>query len=337
LIDFRYHLVSIIAIFLALAIGIVVGATALQPVTVAGLNAASKAEKQQNDQLRAQNRQLGQQVGADSAFAQTASGTLLNNVLTGEQVVLVLAPGADGPTVTGVTKTLQRAGASVTGQVVLTSQFFDTGSANEQALRSAATDLAPPGVTLPATQADPQIAGQQAAAQVIAAAAVNKDGVATMTPQDSQRILNGFGQQGFLQISGNNGAALSGQATMAVVVIPATAPSVQSGAPFNLALVSLTQVLQEQSRGAVMAGSTGGSGPGSAINAVENGGAGVALTTVDNSDTESGQIVVAWALRELLEHATPASYGAGPGTVPSPAPSPLPSQPASSPPPKKRA
>ena len=30
MIDFRYHLVSIVAVFLALAIGIVVGATALK-------------------------------------------------------------------------------------------------------------------------------------------------------------------------------------------------------------------------------------------------------------------------------------------------------------------
>ena len=34
MIDFRYHLVSIVAVFLALAIGIVVGATQLKSVTV---------------------------------------------------------------------------------------------------------------------------------------------------------------------------------------------------------------------------------------------------------------------------------------------------------------
>ena len=49
MIDFRYHLVSIIAVFLALAIGIVVGATALQPATVKLLNAASVAEKQRRE------------------------------------------------------------------------------------------------------------------------------------------------------------------------------------------------------------------------------------------------------------------------------------------------
>ena len=38
MIDFRYHLVSIIAVFLALAVGLVVGATALAPKTEAALS-----------------------------------------------------------------------------------------------------------------------------------------------------------------------------------------------------------------------------------------------------------------------------------------------------------
>ena len=50
------------------------------------------------------------------------------------------------------------------------------------------------------------------------------------------------------------------------------------------------------------------------------------LTTVDNADTVTGQIIVAQALNELLEpNATPAAYGVRPGAVPSPAPSVTPS------------
>jgi Copper transport outer membrane protein, MctB len=330
LIDFRYHLVSIVAVFLALAIGVVLGSTALQPHVVNLLKKASTNEQTRNNQLHAQNAQLSQQLAADNAFAQVAARPLLHDLLAGERIVLVLAPGADGQTVSGVTTALQQAGATVSGQVILTSQFFDTSATTEQVLKSTAVNLAPQGIALPTTQADPQISGQQAAAQVIAAAIVNKDGLATMSAKQSQQILAGFGQQNFLQISGANGASLAGQATMAVVVIPNTIPSAQASGPFNLALVSMTQDLQESSKGAVLAGSIAGSGSGSAIDAVTSGGAGVALTTVDNADSESGQIVVAQALRELLNPgATPTSYGAGPGTVPSPAPSPIPSPSAS--------
>ena len=140
---------------------------------------------------------------------------------------------------------------------------------------------------MPHAAADPQISGQQAAAQIIAAAIVNKDGLMpTLTAQQSQQILTGFGNAGFLQINGVNGnAALAGQATMAVVVLPATVPPAKTAVPFNLALISFTQDLQEASKGALLAGSLKGSGPRSAIDAVIGGSAGVALTTVDNAET----------------------------------------------------
>jgi hypothetical protein len=113
---------------------------------------------------------------------------------------------------------------------------------------------------------------------------------------------------------------------MAVVVVPGTVPPSSTSGPFNLALISLANDLQEASKGAVLAGPLLGSGPRSAIDAVISGAAGVTLTTVDNADTATGQIMVAQALREMLKpKATPTAYGVRPGTVPSPAPSASPS------------
>lgn len=339
MIDFRYHLVSIVAVFLALAIGLVVGSQALSPAVQDRLNKASVAEAKTNKMLYAHNTQLKNQISADEAFAQAAESSLLRGLLAGEHVVLVLAPGADGQTVDGVTTALEKAGASVTGQVVLSSQFFDTGAVTEQQLKTTASNLAPAGISLPGSASNPQISGQQAAARVIAAAIVNKDGLATLTAGASQRILNGFGSAGFLQINGiNGGAALAGQATMAVVVLPGTVPPAKIGVPYNLALVWMAQDLQQASKGALLAGSLKGSGPRSAIDAVVSGSAGVTLTTVDNAETVIGQIVVAQALAELLKpHASPAAYGVRPGVVPSPAPSSVATSSASpSPPPRKK-
>ena len=126
-------------------------------------------------------------------------------------MVLVLAPGADGPTVNGVTRALKGAGAIVTGQVVLSSQFFDTGATTEQQLETTATSLAPTGLTLPNSSADPQVSGQQAAAQVLAATLVNKIGVPTLSPQQIQQILTGFANAGFLQINGPAGGTVTGR------------------------------------------------------------------------------------------------------------------------------
>ena len=96
MIDFRYHLVSIVAVFLALAIGIVVGPRRWHPeVGQQAQQAALTSAEKRNTALCAQNAQLKQQIAADNAFAQAATGTLLAGLLTGQRVVLVIAPGAD--------------------------------------------------------------------------------------------------------------------------------------------------------------------------------------------------------------------------------------------------
>jgi hypothetical protein len=339
LIDFRYHLVSIIAVFLALAIGIILGSEAIKPTVQSTLYTEVKTAQQNNHKLYQQNGQLTQRLAFDNSFAQAASGTLLTDRLTGQSVVLVLAPGADSSTVNGISSALRRAGAKVTGQVLLATQFFDTSTTSESALRSTAINAAPPGIALPKSSNDSQISGQQAAAQVIATAIVAKDGAQTMPASQTQSILSQFGQQNFLQVSGAHGARLAGQATMAVVVIPGTVPPLKVSDTLNLALISLTKDLQEVGDGALLAGNYAGSGPGSAIDAVTSGGAGVALTTVDDAGSETGQIVVVQALRQMLDpHATPTSYGAGPAAAPSPAPSPSvsPSPSPSTTPPKKK-
>ncbi len=47
MIDFRYHLVSIVAVFLALAIGIVLGSTELQGTTLDALRGVNGSLKSQ--------------------------------------------------------------------------------------------------------------------------------------------------------------------------------------------------------------------------------------------------------------------------------------------------
>lgn len=337
MIDFRYHLVSIIAVFLALAIGIVVGSVAFSPNVANTLNNELKKAAKANSALFARNSQLKQQISADDSFAQAASDTLLNHLLAGQQVVLVTAPGADAATVKGIGTALTTAGATLTGTVALTPQFFDSSAATESRLTATAVQVAPPSVST-ANIAGAQIAGQQAAAKVIAAAVMDKPGVTPVTSGQASRVLTGFGDGGFLQVTNSSGGAtnLSGPATLAVVVTPATTPANASSlSPENLALVYLTHYLQQSGNAALLAGSLQGSGNGSAIDAVTSGGAGVAVTTVDNADSVTGQIIVAQALRELIDHpGTPATaYGVGPSSVPSPAPT---SQPTPSTSPSKR-
>jgi hypothetical protein len=320
-IDFRYHLVSIVAVFLALAIGIIVGVTALQPSTLKALDKTSKSLERQINSVQASNGNLKRQITNDNAFAQAGSGLLLDHLLTGKQVIIVTAPGADSATVSGITGALRQAGADVTGQVALQQAFFVTAASTQSNLDALAQQLVPPGVSLggEGTQANanPQIAGQQQAAQVIAAALVTKDGPG-VDASKSKQILAGFAQHGFLGVSTPSLAP----ATLAVVVIPGSPPAGGDSDPANLALLSLAAQLDTTGQGAVLAGSQPGSGPGSAIDEVSGGGSGIQLSSVDNANTEIGQIMVAQALSLRLSGHQAASYGIGPAAVPSPAPTP---------------
>ena len=70
----------------------------------------------------------------------------------------------------------------------------------------------------------------------------------------------------------------------------------------------------------MLAGTLPGSGTGSAIDDLINGSTGLRLSSVDNANTETGQILVAQALTYLLAGKKPAAYGVASGVVPSPAP-----------------
>ena len=322
MIDFRYHLVSIVAVFLALAIGIVIGASALKPETLKVLDRASRVEKQQISSLQTEKKNMQAQIASDQAFAQAAAPHLLANLLDGQKVVIVTAPGADGPTVSGISAALHQAGANVTGQVQMQPAFFETSASTQNTLDTLATRLAPLGVT-PGSQeaqlgANALIGGQEEAGQVIASALVN-DGPG-LSGNQAKSILGGFANAGFLQLNPAGGATELSQADLAVLVIPATAPAAGDSDPENLALLALSEQLMRASHGAVMAGSLPGSGTGSAIDDLVNSSTGIQLSSVDNANTETGQILVAQALNYLVAGKKPAAYGVVSGAVPSPAP-----------------
>ena len=336
MIDFRYHLVSIVAVFLALAIGIVVGATALKPKTEEVLDNESRIAQHQISQNRTTIRNLELEIASNDALAQAAAPRLLAGLLEGQRVVLVTAPGSDGATISGITSDLNRAGAKVAGQVQLQNPFFDTSAARQSSLDILASKVAPSGITpgylSSQSYVNAQIAGQQEAAQVLAPALVTKSATDLPASQTSE-ILTGFAQQGFLQLS--SGSVAPPQATLAVVVIPGSPPSADAS-PENLALLSLAQQLALNSRGVVLAGSLGGSltgsGPGSAIDELINGNTGIRsqVSSVDDADHASGQILVAQALSYLLNGQKAKAYGMSTTLVPDPAPTPAPSATSSS-------
>ena len=319
MIDFRYHLVSIVAVFLALAIGIVVGSTALKPAVLTGLQKTATAEKGRIDALYARNAQLNNQLRAAEAYAQSGEHLALGGLLDGQRVVLVTAPGFPGAVATGVSSALTLAGATVTGQVQLQSQFFTAG--NQADLDTRNRQLTPAGVTLRSGTPQAQ------AGELIASAILTKNGPtqppAGVADATGKSILNGYAAGGFLSVSGNPAA----RATLAVVIIPAAPPATSGASTASQILVTVAQQLNLADEATVVAGQLSGSGPGSAIDVMRSGGQSDHFSSVDNADTPIGQIVTAQALYEQMTLGKSGSYGSltsasAPGPSPAPTPSP---------------
>ncbi|MCU1370002.1 MAG: putative channel-forming protein [Ilumatobacteraceae bacterium] len=131
MINIRYHIVSITAVFLALGIGVALGSTFLDKATVNVLERQiSSAENrirstnEENDRL---NQQVSQARERDASLILVGSESLLADQLTDVPVLVVAAPGVDNDAISVMQTILQRSGADFRGTVQLADKLDFTG------------------------------------------------------------------------------------------------------------------------------------------------------------------------------------------------------------------
>ncbi len=125
MIDFRYYLVSIVSIFLALAVGIVLGAGPLQQDIGARLTEQIKTLRAEKTQLRTDLDTARRNAAARDTFSSAVAPAVLKGRLTGKTVALVVAPGVDADLVKNATASLIAAGAKVGSTVTLNDVWAD--------------------------------------------------------------------------------------------------------------------------------------------------------------------------------------------------------------------
>lgn len=167
MIDFRYHLVSIISIFLALAVGIVLGAGPLQGNLGSQLTdqvSALRAEKQDlNDRLAASE----ERVAAGEEYAAAVSDRVIEGALTGHEVVVIVLPSADGTLVDLVEEAVETSGATLNATVTIEDDWFDPALAPDR-VEAAAAAASTLGLSS-------SLSGDALLAQVLARLAVSTD------------------------------------------------------------------------------------------------------------------------------------------------------------------
>jgi hypothetical protein len=125
MIDFRYYLVSIVSIFLALAVGIVLGAGPLQGDIGASLTEQIKTLRTEKTQLRTDLDAARRDAAARDSFSSAVAPAVAKDRLTGKTVALVVAPGVDSDLVKNATASLVAAGAKVGSTVTLNDLWAD--------------------------------------------------------------------------------------------------------------------------------------------------------------------------------------------------------------------
>ncbi len=128
MINFRYHIVSLMAVFLALSVGIAVGVTLGSSVDQ-GLTDAAVQDRKQVQDLRVE---LDRRQVLDEyrdAYATRAGAILTEAVLADERVALVVMPDAPNAVVDTLAAAITQSGGTLTRTVTINTSAFDPSKA----------------------------------------------------------------------------------------------------------------------------------------------------------------------------------------------------------------
>ncbi|MFI6792767.1 copper transporter [Nonomuraea sp. NPDC050383] len=310
MIDFRYHLVSIVAIFLALAVGIVMGTTLLQTPAIETAKRTSDLMAKTNNDLRSELDVRRGREAADDAFVTAFTPRLVAGALNGERVLLVEAPGASSTYREAQQQVLLQAGAAITGRVTLTDKFLD--AKNQGVIDGLVTQLKPRDMALA-----PSAGAYDKAAALLAATLVTTDQAQAGTANPATAaVLGGFEAGGLLSIDDEPAK----RSTLVVMFAPERAFEGDKAEPQAAALLSLARGLDAAGKGTVIAGSVTAASAGGLITAARDDSDLIKrVSTVDNVDMPAGRTAIVYALREQLDGRA-GQYGIGANaTAPMPA------------------
>lgn len=313
MISLRQHAISIVAIFLALALGIVLGSTALADSVFSSLT-SDKAQLQERLQVvEGEGSALRELAARSDQFDAAIAGRAVRDALAGRAVVVVAAPGAQGADLDAVSGVLAQAGGRVTGRVVLTPDFVDVQAGDR--LRSTVTSVIPAGAQLRTGAVDQaSLAGDLLGVVLLVDPATRQPAA---SPQERELVLASLQRGGFLDQAA--APLLPTEPAEAVVVVAGPGEGARDGNTGAL-VARLAGALAGRGAGVVLAepGSSAqeGSAQGGGAVAVarSDGALAAAVSTVDAADTPSGRITVALALRERLDGGR-GHYGVGQGAA----------------------
>jgi Copper transport outer membrane protein, MctB len=300
-INFRYHVVSLTAVFLALAIGLVVGTAALNGPVADSLKNQVDTLRNDNSNLRGQVTQLKDEVNREEDFAVEAAPALVGGKLAGRNLLVLVLPGGD-EYADKVVSMLAVARAKVTARVTVSDKFLAPENGVE--LLDYAEGASQPSVTAAGLPLNSD--GVETSSALLAKALLAQSN--PVAPNDLTAVLSAYSSGGYLTVA--DGAAPGAEAAVVVSGQPAID---KDAAKKNQNALTLTTQFG-LAKPLIVAGS--GIGEGNLVREVRaDPTLAKAISTVDNAATAQGQLVTALAVVERLAHGKVGQYGLGTGAT----------------------
>ncbi|GIG62856.1 hypothetical protein Lfu02_72280 [Longispora fulva] len=286
MINFRYHVVSMTAVFLALAIGLVLGTTALNGPVADSLSDQVSSLSKKNENLRDQVGHLEEELKKQEQFVEELAPTVLTGKLAGRRVLVVDISGAKAEQVDGVRRMLEIAGAKVTGRISITDEF--TNPAKNSLLVDQVSKVLPKEITDPLSSAY----GAESAAALLAAVLLDHSPV---VPKEARStVLSAFSTNRFITVTGE-----VSETAEAVVLISGPPSTDREASKRNDAVVDVAAQFDKPAP--IVVAAPNASGDGNVIGVLRGDPAlSKSVSTVDNVSGAVGQLVTVMALVEQL-------------------------------------
>ena len=287
MISFRYHIVSIVSVFLALAIGVALGGGPLKGTVDNTLVTQVQADKKVKVALRAEITALKDGNTFTDSFAETVAPKLIGGTLRGRVVDILVLPRAQATDVAALSDFVGQAGGTIGGTLRLGTGMVDAG--NKQLVDQLGSQLeaGASDVSVPQTANPYQRMGALIARVVGTKAAGGAD-----VDSEARTILAGLATANLASADGT----LKRRGSVLLVVGGAGAQTADARTGENAIVTTLATALTTGVDGVVVVGPVAAA-RGGVLSAVRNDvGASRVVSTVDSIGRTPGQVVAVMAL-----------------------------------------
>jgi len=299
MIDFRFHLVSTIAVLLALALGTALGSTLLKDPLLNTLRGETADLRSETDRLADAKEAAEQRSAGAGRLVGAYADAILDGELNGVSVAVVESPGTDPKLREGVVRRIEQAGGTVPGRLSVSPDLLQE---DESAFVRELTDQLATGAALPDGSA------RERAGVLLGRAVLKTGGGKSGDAEsgfDAAAALAGFAEAGLLTVHGEPAGAAD-----TVVLLASGADAGGEAAP-TAAMLDAADGLHAAAQSAVLVGAPAAAERGGLVEQARR--AGASYSTVDAAGSTVGDVAAALAVAAAVDGRT-GSYGTAEGT-----------------------